>query len=286
MKYVGTIGTQLSGSLAGVTASRNKAGAYFRQRAVPVQPNTQAQIAAKASFGAAAPIYRALPATNKSLWNQFAETNYTPKMKTNTGQYSGFQAFQALFTAYNAQARINRSYDLEVNGAPLAGGDTRVPFIVPDLNPPINTSAPAWERNSTPGDEPFVITSAVMNLDSSFEVTMQVGDGNGEDMTNFLNPYGNKFGFAVFMSNANPDKNMAYSNPEEKLLGYFDAPEATVPGDLNSVQDIRFATTDVIDRSRYQKWPLEGQYVLLSVYTVTDQMQLNRIGVIEVSVQP
>ena len=40
MKFRPTIGTDLSGSLGGMTASHNRGGTYFRQRAIPVNPNT------------------------------------------------------------------------------------------------------------------------------------------------------------------------------------------------------------------------------------------------------
>jgi len=40
MKFIGTIATDFSGSIGGITASRNRGGGYFRQRVVPVNPNT------------------------------------------------------------------------------------------------------------------------------------------------------------------------------------------------------------------------------------------------------
>jgi hypothetical protein len=43
MKFVGTIAAELSGSLGGIVASRNRGGGYFRQRVTPVNPNTPRQ---------------------------------------------------------------------------------------------------------------------------------------------------------------------------------------------------------------------------------------------------
>jgi hypothetical protein len=40
MKFRPTIGQDLSGSLGGITASRNKGGTYFRGRVIPVNPGT------------------------------------------------------------------------------------------------------------------------------------------------------------------------------------------------------------------------------------------------------
>ena len=43
MKFIGTISTEMSGSLGGITASRNRGGAYFRQRVTPTNPNSTKQ---------------------------------------------------------------------------------------------------------------------------------------------------------------------------------------------------------------------------------------------------
>ncbi len=50
MKFRPLIGTDLSGSVGGITASRNRGGAYFRNRGIPIQPNTPEQQAIKAAM--------------------------------------------------------------------------------------------------------------------------------------------------------------------------------------------------------------------------------------------
>lgn len=52
MKVISTMGP-LSGSLGGMTASRNKGGQYFRQRVIPTNPNSTRQQAQRAAFGTA-----------------------------------------------------------------------------------------------------------------------------------------------------------------------------------------------------------------------------------------
>ena len=58
MKFRPLLGTDLSGSVGGVTASHNRGGPYFRNRAIPVNPNTVFQQAV-----------RGFMATLTSLWN-------------------------------------------------------------------------------------------------------------------------------------------------------------------------------------------------------------------------
>ncbi len=49
MKFLGGIaGSEFSGSIGGVTASRNASGAYFRTRTVPVNPSTPQQVTVRA----------------------------------------------------------------------------------------------------------------------------------------------------------------------------------------------------------------------------------------------
>lgn len=48
MKFTPLLGTDLSGSLAGITASHNRGGPYFRNRAIPVDPATPFQTVIRA----------------------------------------------------------------------------------------------------------------------------------------------------------------------------------------------------------------------------------------------
>lgn len=74
MLFKGLIATQLSGSLDGVTASRNKGGTYFRQRAIPVNPGTAPQTQVRSIMGQLAALWtNALTAIQRSSWETYAE---------------------------------------------------------------------------------------------------------------------------------------------------------------------------------------------------------------------
>lgn len=73
MKFRPLLGTDLSGSVGGVTASHNRGGAYFRNRAIPVNPNTPFQQAV-----------RGFLATLTSLWNN----TLTPAQRTAWDTYA------------------------------------------------------------------------------------------------------------------------------------------------------------------------------------------------------
>jgi len=60
---------QASGSVAGTTFSRNRFGPYLRNKAIPVNPNSTAQAAVRARFGAQSAAWRGLTAAQRLQWN-------------------------------------------------------------------------------------------------------------------------------------------------------------------------------------------------------------------------
>jgi hypothetical protein len=85
------MGTDYSGSVAGLTASRNRGGAYLRNRAVPVQPNSARQQVVKAAFGSLVQYWTStLTPEEREAWRVYgASTPYTDSIGdtiTRTGQ--------------------------------------------------------------------------------------------------------------------------------------------------------------------------------------------------------
>jgi len=66
------MGGQLSGSVGGVVASHNKGGQYLRNRSVPVNPNSAAQQAVRATFSAAALSWSDLTTVQREAWEAYA----------------------------------------------------------------------------------------------------------------------------------------------------------------------------------------------------------------------
>jgi len=73
MKYKSPLMSQASGSLAGITASHNKGGAYFRQRSTPTNPNTPWQQAVRASINQLSNLWsNGLDAGQRASWDAYA----------------------------------------------------------------------------------------------------------------------------------------------------------------------------------------------------------------------
>ena len=72
MLFKSNLITQGSGSIGGVTVSRNRGGMYFRARAVPTNPNTPQQQAVRNNFGILSAGWSLLSAANRALWSVYA----------------------------------------------------------------------------------------------------------------------------------------------------------------------------------------------------------------------
>lgn len=64
--------TPQSGSVAGVTSSRNRFGQYQRTRAIPVQPRTPKQTRNRALFTVNSSAWRGLTDAQRTAWNDYA----------------------------------------------------------------------------------------------------------------------------------------------------------------------------------------------------------------------
>lgn len=79
MKFKGTIADQQSGSLAGVTASHNRGGQYYRQRSIPVNPQTAFQAAVRGSVSQLTSLWLSLlTEPQRQAWDDYAANVHLP----------------------------------------------------------------------------------------------------------------------------------------------------------------------------------------------------------------
>ena len=92
MLFKGLIATALSGSLDGITASRNRGGQYFRKRATPTNPNSTNQQEVRAAMGALSSGWRLLTQDQRDNWTSYADQ--TPvEIQGETRFLTGFQQY-------------------------------------------------------------------------------------------------------------------------------------------------------------------------------------------------
>ncbi len=83
----------ISGSIGGTTYSRNRGGAYIRNRSIPVTSTTSAALAAKTRFGHAAQTWQTLSAADRDAWQFWADANPGINALGNQFRLTGSQAY-------------------------------------------------------------------------------------------------------------------------------------------------------------------------------------------------
>ena len=92
MLFKGLLVTALSGSVDGITASRNRGGQYFRKRATPTNPNSINQQEVRAAMGELSSGWRLLTETQRVDWKSYADQ--TPvEIQGETRFLTGFQMY-------------------------------------------------------------------------------------------------------------------------------------------------------------------------------------------------
>lgn len=77
MKFLSQVYTAASGSVGGVTYSRNRGGMYTRARSVPTNPNSNQQQTVRSAMTALVANWQSLPAAQREAWTTYASN--TPR---------------------------------------------------------------------------------------------------------------------------------------------------------------------------------------------------------------
>jgi len=85
---------KVSGKIAGTVFASNKGGNYVRSKGIPTNPQTSAQQAQRAIFGALAQSWRALGAVNRFTWNAIVDDFPYQNRLGETKTYSGATLYQ------------------------------------------------------------------------------------------------------------------------------------------------------------------------------------------------
>jgi hypothetical protein len=93
---------QASGSVGGTVFSHNRFGAYLRNRSIPVQPESTAQINRRNFFGAASANWATLSANARKAWLVWAQNNPIVDSLGDKRIMDGHQAYTMLSTRLRA----------------------------------------------------------------------------------------------------------------------------------------------------------------------------------------
>lgn len=127
MKTVGALLGSMSGSMGGLTASRNRGGQYFRQRVIPIDPATSKQNAVRGYLASAVVAWTSvLTAAQRTAWATYAANTPRTGPLGNEVILTGQQAFIGAFVPrMQAAASVPADAPTLFNrGEPIAGLET------------------------------------------------------------------------------------------------------------------------------------------------------------------
>jgi hypothetical protein len=148
MKYLSALLTDARASIGGATASKNRAGNYFRARIAPVQPRTPAQQAVRAQLSTLSAQWRGLTQAQIAAWNAVASQVVRKDTLGNSYSPTGEQLYVG-----NNQNAINIG----------ASAVTDPPASPPTFPGPIIIGATA-----TAGTPTFAVTTALAAAPTGF----------------------------------------------------------------------------------------------------------------------
>ncbi len=126
MKFIPSVGGEYSGSVGGLTASRNRYGQYFRRRAVPVDPASLLQQQRRAAFALAVTRWaEVLDDAARQTWNDYAAN--TPVLDS-LGQSINLTG-QAMYIRSQTMVDLAGGTDLELAPTTFDLG-TFTPFVI------------------------------------------------------------------------------------------------------------------------------------------------------------
>lgn len=204
MRVIGNPFGEFRGKMGGTVFSRNKSGAIARVYVKPTNRNSQRQQNIRSIFGSVSKQFANLTEVQKESWNGFAAdgSRFQPLQGLNQGQYSGFQAFQAL-RGVVAQHLTNfldvlpTAVGFSVTGSPL----------VASVTPPTTMLRGTLVGEDGSGGEANVIEPQV-SLDTCicgsdechFNIKLSEGMYFPETAKDLIDGSGQSVGFAIYMS--------------------------------------------------------------------------------------
>lgn len=174
MKFTSPVYSAASGSIAGITYSRNRGGLYTRARAVPTDPTTIRQQIVRTNFGTIAQAWPGLTGAQRAGWDLYGENVPVTDPLGASIQLSGQQWHQAI-----------NSVALQL-GLPLFADAPAV--FDRGAAPPLDLSLPAADAGAGGIDVAFDNSAAWATEDDAYLAVWQ-GRPQGAGIQFFRGPW-------------------------------------------------------------------------------------------------
>jgi len=279
---------ELSGSIAGNTFSRNKAGAYVRQRVTPTDPKSEAQMAVRARFAAVGAGFHAMNAFQKSLWNAFATSIFTPVGGRIAGvTYTGQQAYVSLNQRLlNASANVASNFSVDIG----AYGGTTFDTIPTSLNETPPTLAFSSNLQDSGGGAINQQLQGISFTGSNGQFTANLNFMGGGAPVSPAAPVwtdpvsGDNTGYLLFGSDVVEQLGLAPKNIYKNLLAFIPAPTAFT-GTYTPASTFT-VTGNAVQPAPRKSWYNYGAVARFSLFAISmDSGQTQLIGSVDSQVQ-
>lgn len=174
-----------SGSVGGRTSSRNSSGQYVRARAIPTNPNTTAQSAARARLSDLAAAWRGLTSVQMTSWNNFGQSFTVVNSLGTTIHLTGLQCYvkvnsvnllngdatvstppalpSFIACTVTAVTAVSATPLIQLAGATPAGGTKYMIFASPQVSAGVSYQGNyRWLQTST------TFTAGVLSLETAY----------------------------------------------------------------------------------------------------------------------
>jgi len=257
---------EIRGKVGGTVFSRNRAGQFMRLYVHPAQANSIAQLNARASFGTASQTYSGIGGLDKQSWANFAIATYNPLTKTNTGQFTGQQAFIGI----NQSAQMSESKVLAGDWAYTPGGTalakTDIHYQAPATAPTVSIK-PTVKQDPSGLPMPLGVVCTSLNAYGNIKLQINFGiTGAGILAGDMVDGNGNYFGIGVYCSDV---VNFLDAKPKNKWMRFLG--NTVVP---NFTANLTAGTTNLYYESGtdtfadFKSFPILGDYVLLTFVSI------------------
>jgi hypothetical protein len=237
----------IRGKFGNAVFSANTAGEYMKDYVIPANPNTVSQVNIRAIFSAVASVWNTLSVANRSLWDVWANSGYSPLDRSvNTLRYTGRQAYSALSIAVTWFLDwYNTDHAISTDAWTVGSDPSTESFLTPAVvsSPPTNlTGSKQLLLSGTLHD----ITSFVVSTNSTTHRKITVTFTNAISAATYTDDLpkigGEKGSFGVYLSKQVPVDGYKVSQkfvtkwfqakPIDKLTTTVSAPATTLTVDL------------------------------------------------------
>lgn len=285
MKFKGTFVSDLSGSLGGLVASRNKAGGFLRAKVTPTNPQTDVQMANRSAFASAGSSYHSLSPTAKAQWNQFAVNDFTPRNGRIPGvTYSGQQAFTALMATVNRSNQLIRETEFGNNTIALANFAFQPTPPTGQMSARIEGSTGTYPSNGLP----IELRAAALAPDGTLNSIIRIGDGISDPtIAGDLRTVGDnsqRVGINYYVSQKGGQQQGLNYGGKLSLIGSTGL--ITVPSGpavTGNAIAVNFISTD-LDITGRKTWFTSGEFVQIHAFLVGANGQSQPIGTVTAQV--